>query len=142
MLYGQDREELRRVYTESWRKHRDGLPLTPLEHRVAEVIAEHPEYHRLLEEDALERDYPPESGAPNPFLHMGMHIALREQVASGRPAGIAELRRAILHGAASAHDAEHRMMDCLAEALWQAQRAGAPPDESAYLDCLRKRAVR
>lgn len=142
MLYGQDRDQLRRVYVEAWRKRTDGLPLTPLEHLVAEVIAEHPEYHRLLESDHLERDYPPESGAPNPFLHMGMHIALREQVASGRPAGIVELRREILRAAASAHDAEHRMMDCLAEALWQAQRSGAAPDETAYLDCLRKRAVR
>jgi len=130
------------VYTESWRKRRDGLPLSPLEHRVTEVIAEHPEYHRLLEEDALDRDYPPANGAPNPFLHMGMHIALREQAASGRPAGIGELQGEILRGAASAHDAEHRMMDCLAEALWQAQRSGALPDETAYLDCLRKRAVR
>jgi hypothetical protein len=142
MLYGQDREQLRQVYVESWRKHADGLPLTPLEHRVAQVIGEHPEYHRWLEQDHIARDYPPENGAANPFLHMGMHIALREQLASGRPPGIVELQREILRAAASAHDAEHRMMDCLGEALWQAQRTGAPPDETAYLDCLRKRAVR
>lgn len=139
MLYGQDREALRRVYVEAWRKRTKGLPLSPLEHRVADVIAEHPEYHRLLDPDHLARDYPPESGAPNPFLHMGMHIALQEQVASGRPAGIVELQHALRREAASAHDVEHRMMDCLAEALWQAQRTGSPPDEAAYLDCLRKR---
>jgi hypothetical protein len=139
MLYGNDREQLRKVYLDSWRKHREGLPLSPLEHRVAEVIAEHPEYHALLDPARIDRDYSPESGAPNPFLHMGMHIALREQIASARPAGIAELHRTILRGAASAHDAEHRMMDCLAEALWQAQRSGTAPDEAAYLDCLRKR---
>ncbi len=141
MLYSNDREQMRRVYIESWRKQLDGRPLSPLEHRVAQVVAEHPEYHRLLDSAQLDRDYPPETGAPNPFLHMGMHIALREQLATARPAGIVELHRAILHGAASAHDAEHRMMDCLAEALWQAQRTGAAPDEAAYLDCLRKRGV-
>ncbi|MCC6206981.1 MAG: DUF1841 family protein [Gammaproteobacteria bacterium] len=138
-MYGNDREQLRKVYLDSWRKHQDGLPLTPMEHRVAEVIAEHPEYHQQLDPDRIDRDYPPESGAANPFLHMGMHIALREQIASARPAGIIELHRAILRGAASAHDAEHRMMDCLAEALWQAQRTGTAPDEAVYLDCLRKR---
>lgn len=142
MLYGQNREALRRVYMESWRKHTEGLPLSPLEHRVAGVIAEHPEYHRLLGPDQLARDYPPETGATNPFLHMGMHIALREQLAGGRPVGITELQRAILRAAGSTHEAEHRMMDCLGEALWQAQRAGTPPDEAAYLDCLRGLAAR
>lgn len=141
MLHGQDRDQLRRVYVESWQKHLQGIPLTPLEHRVAEVIGEHPEYQRSLEQDRIERDYPPESGAANPFLHMGMHIALREQLGSGRPPGIIELQRAILHNSGSAHAAEHRMMDCLGEALWRAQRAGTLPDESFYLDCLRKLAV-
>ncbi len=141
MLYGNDREQLRQVYLDSWRKHLEGLPLSPLEDRVARVIAEHPEYHALLDPGRIDRDYPPESGAANPFLHMGMHIALREQIASARPPGVVELHRAILRDAASAHDAEHRMMDCLAEALWQAQRTGAMPDEAAYLDCLRKRGV-
>lgn len=138
MLYGQDRDQLRRVYVEAWHKHANGLPLTPLEHRVAEVVGEHPEYHRLLERHLIEHDYPPETGATNPFLHMGMHIALREQLASGRPPGIGELYQAILLKSGSAHTAEHRMMDCLAEALWRAQRAGTLPEESDYLDCLRK----
>ena len=36
------------------------------------------------------------------------------------------------------HEVEHRMMDRLAEVLWQAQRSGRPPDESAYLRSLRQ----
>jgi hypothetical protein len=30
------------------------------------------------------------------------------------------------------------MMQCLSEALWQAQRNNAMPDESAYLACLKR----
>lgn len=37
-----------------------------------------------------------------------------------------------------AHAAEHRMIECLAEALWEAQRAGTPPDEAAYVERLRR----
>jgi len=86
----QSRDELRRVYVEAWRKRRAGLPVEPLEAQVADVIALHPEYHAALERgaDALERDYTPEGGQSNPFLHMGLHLAVRDQLATDRPAGI------------------------------------------------------
>lgn len=30
------------------------------------------------------------------------------------------------------------MIDCLAEAMWLAQRQQQPPDEAAYLQCLQQ----
>ena len=86
----QSRDELRRVYVEAWRKRRAGLPSEPLEAQVADVIALHPEYHAALErgEDALARDYTPEGGQSNPFLHMGLHLAVRDQIATDRPPGL------------------------------------------------------
>jgi len=30
------------------------------------------------------------------------------------------------------------MIECLGRALWEAQRAGTQPDESAYLECLQR----
>lgn len=139
MLFGNDRTALRRFYQEAWRKRRDGLPLEPLERQVAEVVSEHPEYHALLETDAaLASDYTPEMGQSNPFLHLGMHLAIREQLAGDRPAGIVAAYRALLTRLGDAHAAEHHMMDCLGQALWEAQRAGRAPDEAAYLDCLRR----
>jgi hypothetical protein len=130
----QSRDQLRRMYVEAWRKHRQGAPLEPVEAQVADVIAVHPEYHPEIEgsSEVLNRDYSPESGRSNPFLHMGLHLAIRDQLATDRPAGI---RAAFvrLAAASSEHDAEHRLIDCLAEALWNAQRSGRPPDEAAYL---------
>lgn len=139
MLLPNDREGLRAFYIEAWRKRREGLPAEPLEHQVADVIAEHPEYHALLlqGEDALGREWTPEDGQTNPFLHMGLHLGLREQVATDRPAGIAALHRG-LAGRLGLHEAEHRMAECLAEALWHAQRNNVLPDESAYLEALRR----
>ncbi len=136
-MFGQDREQMRRYFAETWRKRLDGAPLEPIEALLAGVIEQHPEYHAILDVATLDREYPPELGATNPFLHMGMHIALKEQVAAANPAAIVPLYRVICARLGDAHEAEHRMMECLGEALWRAQRDGAMPDEVAYLECLR-----
>lgn len=130
----QSRDQLRSMYLDAWRKHRQGVPLEPIEAQVADVIALHPEYHAEMEQSdrALHRDYSPDSGRTNPFLHMGLHLAVRDQIAMDRPAGIRTAFVA-LAGSSSEHDAEHCLIDCLAEALWDAQRTGRPPDEGAYL---------
>jgi hypothetical protein len=142
VIFSSDRHALRRCFIEAWRKARSGGIMEPLEMQIAEVIAEHPEYHALLErpEAALERDYAPESGETNPFLHMALHIAVREQLATDRPAGITHAYHALLSECAGRrHDAEHVMVECLAEALWTAQRAGTTPDEAAYVERIRDR---
>jgi hypothetical protein len=128
------------MYTEAWRKHRASLPVEPVEDQIIRVVELHPEYAAVLESDAgaLERDYTPEGGESNPFLHMGLHLAIREQVATDRPAGIADLHRELARTFGDVHAAEHAMIECLGEALWQAQRSGRAPDEAAYLEALRR----
>jgi hypothetical protein len=132
----QSRDELRRVYIDAWRKRRARVPMEPLEAQIADVIALHPEYQAALDnpEAMLERDYSPEDGQSNPFLHMGLHLAVRDQVATNRPAGIRGAFDALARKLGTAHDAEHQIIECLAESLWEAQRAGRPPDELAYLE--------
>jgi hypothetical protein len=139
-FHDQDRGGLRRLYVEAWRKHRAGRPLEPLEHQIVTVIEQHPEYHALLEDEAeaLGRDFTPEGGQSNPFLHMGLHLAIREQAATDRPAGIAAIRAQLVERFADPHEAEHRMLERLAEALWLSQRTAQPPDEGAYLESLRQ----
>ena len=143
-FHDQDRGSLRRMYVEAWRKHRESLPVEPVEDQIIGVIALHPEYAASLEGDGavLERDYTPEGGQTNPFLHMGLHLAIREQVATDRPAGITAVHRGLVQALGDAHAVEHAMIECLGEALWQAQRAGLAPDESSYLEALRRIAVR
>lgn len=136
---GQSREQMRRMYLESWRKFSEKQPLEPLEAQLAAVIAEHPEYLAWIEagEAALAAEFTPESGRQNPFLHMGLHLAIREQVATNRPPGIAEIHRTLTARMGDAHAAEHVMLERLAETLWEAQRSGRAPDENAYLEKLR-----
>lgn len=139
-MFGHDRTALRRFYAESWRKACNNEPLEALEQQIAAVIGEHPEYQPLLDSanTELERDFAPESGQSNPFLHMGLHLALREQLGTGRPTGIRELWPRLLKKHGDAHAVEHRMMECLGQALWEAQRSNRMPDEAAYLECLRR----
>lgn len=143
MIFGNDRDALRRFYCEVWARRLCGEALDRLAAQVAAVIEEHPEYQPLLADagQALATEYTPEMGRTNPFLHMGMHLALREQAATDRPTGILAIHQR-LAGRLGPHEAEHRMMDCLGEAIWQAQRSGRTPDEDAYLDCLRSLAGR
>lgn len=136
---GQSREQMRRMYLESWRKFSAQQPLEPLEAQLAAVIAEHPEYLEWIEagEAALAAEFTPESGRQNPFLHMGLHLAIREQVATNRPQGIADIHRALTARMGDAHAAEHAMLERLAETMWEAQRSGRAPDEAVYLERLR-----
>jgi hypothetical protein len=137
---GQNREQMRRMYLEAWRKFSVRAPLEPLEAQLAAVIAEHPEYVAWVEtgEQALGADFSPEGGRENPFLHMGLHLAIREQVSTDRPHGIAAVHEKLSTRLGDAHAAEHAMLEPLAEILWEAQRSGQMPDEQVYLDRLRK----
>ncbi len=139
MIFGNDRAALRAMYREAWQKRQEGAILEPLQAQIAEIVAMHPEYHALLEgKGDLDRDYSPEAGEANPFLHMGLHIAIHEQLATDRPAGIAATYQNLLQQIGDPHEVEHRIMDCLGEMIWQSQRYGQAPDEAAYLACVRK----
>ncbi len=135
----QSRDEMRQVYLDVWQKMQHKALLEPMEALIADVIAAHPEYHSLLETDAevKQQDFTPDQGQTNPFLHMGMHIAIREQAGTDRPPGIRTVYQKLVSGKGQ-HDAEHAMMECLGQALWNAQRSNQMPDEAGYLDCLQK----
>jgi hypothetical protein len=144
-VFNPSREQARDFLFEAWRKYRAGELLTAMESMAVEVIALHPEYHEMLRdrdrylEDHRCRDYPPEFGETNPFLHLGMHLAIREQVSIDQPGGVRSYHQALSLKRGSVPDAEHEMMDCLAEMIWQSQRNRSAPDANLYLDCLRRK---
>lgn len=140
-MYNPTRSQARDFFFSAWAHYRAGSPLSDLERIAVEIIVLHPEYHALLEarERYTERDFTPEQGQTNPFLHLGLHLGIAEQLGTDRPAGIrAEFDRlAKKHG--DAHAALHDVLECLGETMWQAQRTGTPPDTIAYLDSLRRK---
>ncbi len=140
-MFSPTRDQARKVFFQVWAKYRAQRPLAGVETLVAQAIALHPEYQPMLEqpERYLERDYLPEYGDTNPFLHLSMHVALAEQLSIDQPFGIRAQFQRLLAKLGEEHAAVHVMMDCLAETIWQAQRSGATPDAAAYLDCLQRK---
>ena len=139
-MFGQDRTELRQMFFTSWKKHQNNQLMEPLEAVVAKIIELHPEYHSLFNDDSaeLDKDYTPEMGQTNPFLHMAMHISIQEQLSTKRPTGIEQLHQAMLTKNNDPHETEHLMMECLGKMLWEAQSKNREPDENDYLNCLKK----
>ena len=138
MLFNPSRDEARNFLFESWRKRRAGELLSPLEDLAAQLIEKHPEFHPVLEEPDRhqDQDYLPEHGSTNPFLHLMMHLTIEEQISIDQPAGIRSHFMRLTRRLESEHNAQHRMMECLGEMIWQAQRNGTAPDAAVYLDCL------
>lgn len=137
-MFDPSRDEARRFLIGAWSKFRGGGALSDLERIAANLIAQHPEYHAAFVEDArqLERDYLPEAGDVNPYLHLSLHLAVAEQLAIDQPPGIrAEFER-IRSARGDEHAALHAVLECLGEVIWQAQRSAKPPDGQLYLDCL------
>jgi hypothetical protein len=125
---------------EAWRKHLAHVPLTPLEAMIADVIGVHPEYQAVVADadSAMAFESGNTSASDNPFLHMGLHLAVRDQVSIDRPPGVRELHRLLHVHHGDLHRAEHALMDALGEILWQAQRDGRAPDEDQYLTLARR----
>lgn len=133
--------DVRRFFCEAFRKHRAGEVLTPMDAIAADWIAQHPEYHDELRdaEEAVARDYSVESGRTNPFLHLSMHLSISEQVSIDQPRGVKAAYEA-LAARIGEHEAHHQIMECLGETIWNSQRSGMPPDQDAYIDCIKRRA--
>ena len=114
--------------------------LQPLEAMIADILNQHPEYQDLLadEKKALSDEYIATNFDINPFLHLGLHVALQEQIQANRPQGIAAVYQNLkLRGVGDEHKLRHLMMQCLSESLYKAQASNAMPNETEYMACLR-----
>ena len=141
MIYGSRTQDTRPLFFLSWKKFQQKQPLTALEQQLAAVILDHPEYHAYLEHSASAAGFANGLGGiehGNPFLHMGLHLALRDQVALDRPTGIANIYHALLKQHPTAHHVEHLMMEALAVCLWEANRTQRAPDDVAYLNACKE----
>lgn len=140
-MFNPSRDQVRQFFFDAWARYREGAPLEGLATQALQIMLLHPEYHALLEqpETTADRDYTPESGVTNPFLHLSLHLAVEEQLSIDQPPGISAEFNRLLAAKGDRHDALHAMLDCLGEIIWAAQRNGQPPDTVAYLDCVRRK---
>ena len=140
-MFNPSRDEVRNFFFDLWAKYRNAVALEGLETTALDIVLRHPEYHAVLDDRARygARDWTPQDGQTNPFLHFSLHLAIAEQLAIDQPPGLkAEFER-LLAAKGERHEAEHAVLDCLGETVWKAQREGAGPDADAYLDCVRRK---
>jgi hypothetical protein len=142
-MFQPSQNDVRSFFCATWRKQREGLPLTPLEAQAASWIDEHPEYHPSLADEAaaLATTYRVEDGRENPFLHLSMHLSILEQTGIDQPTGIRQAVQSLAAKHDSLHRAHHEVMECLGQMVWASQRSGLPPDGQAYIECVRRRAT-
>ncbi|TAK77285.1 MAG: DUF1841 family protein [Gammaproteobacteria bacterium] len=134
-MYSNHREAYRQAFFIAWQKWQKKLPLEAVEAQLVEIIIQHPEYHALLEKPEAYQ-YQEFSLEENPFFHMSLHLAIREQIHTNRPAGIAQLYQQLIQ-TSQPHEVEHSMMTCLAQVMQAAQQSGEMPEEEEYLEKLK-----
>lgn len=139
-MFNPSRHQARQFLFGTWYKHKHREALSDMEEIALKVILLHPEYQSILNDTERyhDKDYLPEMGNTNPFLHMGMHIAIKEQLSIDQPTGIRDRFDRLLKKNGNEHDTMHQIMECLAEMIWQAQRSQSTPDPSIYFECLDK----
>lgn len=141
-MFDPSRDQARQFFVTAWRKHKNREVLTQLESIAADLVAHHPEYHALLDDpDGILKDFSPEDGQINPFLHLSLHLAIEEQLSINQPPGIREAFEACQTRHGDRHAALHDVLECLGETIWRAQRDGAALDARTYVDEVRKRAA-
>ncbi|MBT4835715.1 MAG: DUF1841 family protein [Methylococcales bacterium] len=140
MQYFQNREEMRQFYCECWRKHQQQEICQPIEQQIIGIMLLHPEYHSFFEqnEQATQRDFHPQLGETNPFLHIALHLTLAEQIQTDKLKGLKTLYENICRRKQDSHIAEHLMIECLSSQIWETQHNQTTFDDKKYLRCLRK----
>jgi len=135
-MISSERQEMRQIFFNAWKKYTEKLPLEALEAQLVEIIEQHPEYHLLLSQPTLYLDK--DFDETNPILHLSLHLSVRDQVKTNRPAGIQTIFQTLCQRYADSHKAEHHLMECLAHFLWQAQQTNTMPSDEDYLEYLNR----
>lgn len=142
-LYNPSRDQARQFLFDAWAKFKQHSPLSDLEKIAVEVMQMHPEYHTILDapERYMQQQYFPEQGETNPFLHLSLHLSVIEQISINQPIGIGQIYEKLKLKHCDQHMAQHDILDCLAETIWQSQRNNTPLDSAHYLSLLQQRAA-
>jgi hypothetical protein len=140
-LFNPSRNEVRDFFFDAWTKFKAQQTLSDLEKIGVSVMHMHPEYHSILNapEQYKHQAYFPEMGETNPFLHMSLHLSILEQISINQPTGMSGIYEKLKLKLQDEHQAQHDILDCLAETIWLAQRNNTGLDAEHYLQLLQQK---
>lgn len=137
-MFNPSQEDVRNFFFNVYKKYKSSIALEDIEKIAVSTILEHPEYDIYLSNPDKYIDYKwlPEEGHTNPFLHLSMHMSILEQLSIDQPLGIKNLYTQLCTKFGGEHNAQHELMDCIAEMIWSAQHNNLPPDINIYFECI------
>ena len=133
-MFFQDRKSQREFLAKSWQKYTSNIPLEPLEEQLVSILEIHPEYQDLITN--IDSEYFPEQGEINPFLHINLHLALKDQLSLNEPNGVREVHQKLIYHFKDQHVVEHLMMECIAEMIYLSLKNNTAMDQESYLNCI------
>ncbi len=122
----------RKVFYDAWMRHQERLALSEFDQRLIQVMLKYPQYTHCITPEEI----PVEEGL-NPYVVMGAHLELSEQIALDRPQGV----RKVFQDLVIRYDdqkAEKMMLDVLLSVLSQSYQRSEVPDYQVYLQLLKK----
>lgn len=137
-MFNQDRTALRQQYFNAWKKYHSKQLLSPLDSQLVQVILDHPEYQDYVEQAEKYSDYAFEADDINPFLHMSMHLALRDQISADNPVGVKAVFERLLLRQGDTLMVEHEMMRILTDHIWMMLKQQKAFNASDYLEHLHR----
>ncbi len=140
-MFNPSQQDVRNFFFDVYQKHREQQMLTDLEKIALSVVFEHPEYEKVLKnkDKFLTYQWLADDGETNPFLHLSMHMTILEQLSINQPIGIKTLYNDLCKKFETEHSAQHELMDCIAEMIWQAQKSHTAPDQNIYFECIKQK---
>ncbi len=138
-MFDNDPATMRKVYFDAWQKALQGLPLSPMETIIADIIQRHPEYHPIFAPENFEQMQAEKFALDhNPFFHLALHVTIAEQVGSDRPAGIRPLFTQLMKKYQDQTIVEHKMIECLSQILVESFMQDSASTEEQYLEAIKR----
>ena len=138
-----DRAQNRKLFHMLWERAQndDFAGLDDEQRRIAEALKLHAdEYHNVFEfSDVVpDREFDPQKGEVNPFLHISIHAAVQAQLEAKDPIEVLQFYNAMRKKKCSHHDALHLILTILAPLMFRTMKSLMPFDNNRYLSLLKK----
>lgn len=131
------RQNMHRIWQVAQSRNLDGL--TDDEKEIAWIMLEHEEFNDDFRnaEELADYEYNPDSEV-NPFMHIGIHIAVENQLKQKEPLEVCEFYNAAKERGVSHHEIIHRLGFILMPLVFHTLKHLKPFDNERYKNLLRK----
>lgn len=137
MYFGNSPKDMRSFFYSSWDKYKQKQRLSTLEQQLVSIILDHPEYHCIFD-DPSQSETLLNSFTENPFLHLAMHLTIRDQITLKKPPEVSTIFHKLQQKHGDSHIVEHLLMEPLARYLIQLQQSTTPPSITDYVSACQE----